>query len=128
MFGFTKRKKEQSAQLSQVLEPEDPVNYNSVLDYLVGLSRQDYDKLLKVSNVYREANKTAAKILGVKDDPTTQLKGEKPTDEEIEDALDDALSNKDLGIDYLMADEPEAPEIKKAQSPSKDKKVKITEA
>lgn len=89
---FTRNKKHKDVELSPVLQPEDPVNYNSVLDYLVGLSRYDYDKLLKVTNIYREANKTAAKVLGVNNEPTTTIVSDKPSEEEIEDALDKALA------------------------------------
>jgi len=50
MFGFNQRKNKNSVKLSQILtEPENPVNYNSVLDYLVGLSEREYNKIFKVS-------------------------------------------------------------------------------
>ena len=122
MFGFTKEKKPVS--LPTALEPENPVNYNSVLDYMIGLSVREYDKMLRVSAIYRKANKDAAKILGVKDEPTTQLKDSKPSEEQ-EDAAMDAVLTGDPA--YLEADDadPEAP--KKAQAPSSDKKIDVNE-
>jgi hypothetical protein len=98
MFSFNKTKKK-PVELPQVLtEQENPVNYNTVLDYLVGLSKTEYDKMFKVSNIYRNANKDAAKVLGVKDEPTVTLKEEKATDEEIDGALDEALETENLGF------------------------------
>lgn len=101
---FAKKKKINDVELSPVLQPEDPVNYNSVVDYLVGLSRYDYDKLLKVANIYRDANKSAAKVLGVNNEPTTAIVSEKPTDEEMEDALDQALAG--IATDYEETETP----------------------
>lgn len=75
-----------------LMADEDPVNFNSVLDYLVGLSKPEFDKLLKVTNVHRDANKESARILGIKDEPTTTIKTEKPSEEEIDEALDQALA------------------------------------
>lgn len=51
-----------------ILEPE--VNFNSVVEYCEGLSKSDYDKLLKVVNIYRNANKDVCNVLGIKDEPS----------------------------------------------------------
>lgn len=122
MFGLNKRERK-LRELPAIMTADNPVNYDSVLDYLVGLGGREYDKLLKVATIYREANKDAAKVLGVKDQPTTQLKDEKPTEDEIDKGLDDMLNSDDL--DYLEDDVPPAPEPKKEQSPSKETKVTV---
>lgn len=125
MFGITKRN-QKGVKLPAVLtEPENPVNYNSVLDYLVGLSQREYDKINKVSVIYRKANQEAAKVLGVKDQPTTKLKEEKPSDEQIDDALDVALHSDYIEDITTETSEPKAP--KKAQAPSPDTKIDINE-
>lgn len=118
MFGFNKPKKK-PVELPQVLtEQENPVNYNTVLDYLVGLSQREYEKILKVSSIYRKANKDAAKILGVKDEPTVTLKEEKPTDDQIDDALDTALvATKDGYLEELELTTSDQP--KKSQAAEK---------
>lgn len=126
MFGLTKRNKQQPGQ-TFLIEPENPVNYDSVLDYLVGLSKFDYEKLIKVSNIYRNANKDAARVLGVRDQPTTQLKEEKPTEGAVDAALDNMLQQDDLTTAFLDDAAQPAPEIKKEQAPSADKKIKINE-
>lgn len=123
MSIFSKRNKK-GIELPKVLtEPENPVNYNTVLDYMVGLSNAEYNKIIKVSEIYRKANKEAAKVLGVKDEPTTQLKEDKPTDEEVDEALDDAL-HADY-IDDITGDEPDPEAPKKVQAPSSEKKIEI---
>ena len=53
---------------------ESPINHNSVLDYMLELSDEDYDKLLKSAKVYREANRKVAGIMGV---PDVAAQGEK---------------------------------------------------
>lgn len=47
------------------------INYSNVLEWLVGLSAQDYAKVLQVANIYREADQKAAGALGVANEPTT---------------------------------------------------------
>ena len=99
--------------------PEDPVNYNSVLDYLTGLSDGDYKKMTKSAEIYRAANEKVAAIVGIENEPTTALTTPKPSDEEIDDALDDALAGT-----FVATDEPEAPKPTKAQAPKTKIEIK----
>lgn len=46
---------------------------SKVLDYMLELSDEEYDKLLKVAKIYRDANRKAADIIGV----PNKLEGEK---------------------------------------------------
>ena len=39
------------------------IGYNEVLDYLVALPDDDYEKLLKVANIYRRAERQVADVL-----------------------------------------------------------------
>lgn len=118
MFDFLKRREPKTpVELPGILQPENPVNYNSVLDYMVGLSDKDYKKLTGSAEVYRKANKEVAKIVGIKDEPTHELMPPKPTDEQIDADLDDMLNEPDLATAFLD-DEP-APTPKKAQAPAK---------
>lgn len=119
---FNRKNRTPLTELPAVLTKEDDlVNYNSVLDYLVGLSRAEYDKLQKVSVVYRNANKEAAKILGVKDEATVELQPPKPTDEEIDEGIDQALNGD---IPFLDPDAPEAEKPKKSQAAEKKIEIK----
>lgn len=99
--------------------PEDPVNYNSVLDYLVGLSKSDYTKMIKSAEIYRDANSKVAKVIGIKDEPTTTIKNDRPeiTDEDLDDLLENGMNFIDEGP---VQDKP-----KKAQSPNK--KIEVQE-
>lgn len=47
------------------------VNYESVLDWLVGLSPEDYKKVCAVAHIYREADRAAAAELGTPNHPTS---------------------------------------------------------
>ncbi len=60
---FTKTKK--------VEVVEQPANYNTALDYLIGLSTDEYAKVVKIAEEYRQTNAVAAGILGVSNEPTT---------------------------------------------------------
>lgn len=112
LFG----KSNSSALPPQPLEDEssEAISYQGVVDYLTGLSRQDYDKIIKVVNVYRSADKDVKKILGVKDEPTTTLQPEPATDLLEDDDLATAfLDDDDLG---LIPTEPK---------PKKDRKIEV---
>ena len=50
---------------------DQPANYNTALDYLIGLSVDEYAKVVKVAEEYRKTNAVAAGILGVSNEPTT---------------------------------------------------------
>lgn len=47
------------------------VNYDSVLEWLTGLSDDDYTKVCSVADIYRNANKDAADALGIEKEPST---------------------------------------------------------
>ena len=87
-----------------LVEQEEPVNYNSVLDYLVGLSTEDHKKLFTVSQIYRDANKRAAVILGVPDKPTTAIKSDPLPTEALDTALDQAIQAEALSFDSLPSE------------------------
>lgn len=129
MFGnlFKKREPKQVELPAALMAEQNPVNYDSVLDYLVGLDSKEYDKLLKVAVIYRDANKSAAKVLGVKDQPTTKLKDDKPTDDEVGAALDQLLETDPEDLKHSLENAPETPENKKEQAPSKSTKITVND-
>lgn len=115
MFDFLKRREpKKPMELPALFQSENPVNYDNVLDWLLGLSKPDYDKMIKVVENYREAKKTEARILKVKDEATTQLLSHKLTDEEIDEGLDTALATdpEDLAAAFIE-DQPVVPETAK---------------
>lgn len=124
---FGKGREPQAVEIPAILQPENPVNYDSVLDWLLGLSKQDYDKMLKVVTIYRDANMSAAKVLKVKDQATTQLIPAKLTDDEMEEQLDALLETDPADLKAAIEAEQPAPENKKPQAPSKDTKITVTE-
>lgn len=126
MFGIGKKKPTIPVEIPEAMKPEDPVNYNSVLDYLVGLSDKDYKKVTGSAEIYRRANKEVAKLIGVKDEPTTAIVTEKPelTDAELNTMLDaDPIALTQAFID----DAPGQDKPKKTQSTNKKVEVKDAE-
>ena len=71
LFGKRKKGAPELMPIPAAFQPEDPVNYNSVLDYVVGLSDKDYKKLTASAEIYRDANKKVAKLLGIKENRLT---------------------------------------------------------
>lgn len=74
------------------------VNYNTVLDWLVGLSDADYQKVIKVTDIYRAANKGADTVLGLKSDPSTSI-----FERTVQDPI---IIKKSEDLDFLTDDEP----------------------
>lgn len=85
---------------------DNPVNFDTVLDYLVGLNRYDFDRIIKVAGIYRAANKDAFKVLGVKDEPTAVIT--KETREKL------VLTDSDE-ISFMLDDEPALPKKPKTK-------------
>lgn len=110
------------AELPPAMQPEDPVNYNSVLDYLVGLSDKDYKKMTGSAEIYRKANKDVAKLIGIKDEPTTAITTERP--EITDDQLDDMPNTPPDELAAAFIDDEPAPKAKKKQSTEKKIEVK----
>lgn len=123
LFGKRKRDANEPVSIPAAMQPEDPVNYNSVLDYVVGLSDKDYKKLTASAEIYRDANKKVAKLLGIKDEPTTTISTERPEigDDELDAML--AAEPGDLAAAFID-DAPVSPKPKKAQSTERKIEVK----
>lgn len=79
------------------------IGYNEVLDYLVALHDDDYEKLLKVANIYRRAERQVADVLNQANTEAPEV-AEKP-----EPKQDSENSEADEIIDsFLETDEAEA--------------------
>lgn len=122
VFGV--KREPQPVEIPAILQPEDPVNYNSVLDYLVGLSDRDYKKMTGSAEVYRKANKEVAKIVGVKDEPTHTLLPETPSEEALDEGLNQLLETDPVDLKAALENSEDAEKPKKAQSP-KAKEIKV---
>lgn len=88
---FGKKREAVPVELPAILQPEDPVNYTSVSEYLIGLSDKDYKKIVASIDIYRKANKDVAKIVGIKDEPTHTLIPEQPSEDDVDSQLDGLL-------------------------------------
>lgn len=119
VFGLGKREDKQPVNIPEAMKAEDPVNYNSVLDYLVGLSDKDYKKMTGSVEIYRDANKKVAKLIGIKDEPTTSINTAKPeiSDDDLDNML--AADSKELAVAFIEDDKHPAPKPTKPQAAAK---------
>ena len=85
-------------------QPIVETNYDDVVEFLRNLAQPDYTKILKVVNLYRDADKGVKKVLGIKDTPV------------LDDVpMEDLLSDDDTSIGNFLEDElPAKPKAKKA--------------
>ena len=109
---------------------EMSVNYDSVLEYLQGLSDKDYATITKIAGIYRKANDDAAKALGTQFEPSAFIMP--PTEIDTHSGLADQYADKvanpngktmlddddDISAAFLD-DEPKAP------NKIKTRKVKV---
>lgn len=87
---FRRKKKVTGTLYGDPIFAEDPVNYDQVLEYLVGLSAEDYKIICETAAIYRQADATAAKIHGRKLEPTTFITPPEPKhDADAPNFLDD---------------------------------------
>lgn len=72
MSLWGKQKKELPPLFTEA-ELAEPIvgNYESSLNYLIGLSDQEFDKVIKVAGFHRKAYQESAGVLGTPNEPTT---------------------------------------------------------
>jgi len=75
-------------------------SYQDLVDYLRGISQQEYTSLLKVVNIYRDADKAVKKVLGVKYNVV---------ENDADLFLDTLLSDDDTAIGNFLEDDAESP-------------------
>lgn len=72
MSLFGNKKTELPALFSEAELAESAVgNYESSLNYLIGLSDEEFDKVIKVAGFHRKAYQESAGVLGTPNEPTT---------------------------------------------------------
>lgn len=96
-------------------EPAPETSYDDVVEYLRDLAQPDYTKILKVVNIYRDADKGVKKVLGIKENSVT--------DPATADMLaEDFLADDDTELGDFLADEPPKKlTIKKSEKPKANK-------
>lgn len=80
----------------QPAQLEHETGYQDVVDYLTAMEQPQYNKLLKVVEVYRKADKEVAKILPLEKMPPVIMTG-------------DFLSDDDTELGNFLDDEPPLP-------------------
>jgi len=89
----------------------NPVNYDTVLDYLTSLNAEDFEKIFKVSTIYRKANTEAADVLGLVETATASISTELSEDEQDDEDLENLLDDDELNNAFLDAES--EPPVKK---------------
>lgn len=74
------------------------LDYNEVLNYLVDLPEDEYEKLLKVANIYRQAERQVADVLQPEatvepDQAKAALPTEQPSSDEVADEINAMLKD-----------------------------------
>ena len=83
--------------IKDIIQSSD-IDYNEVLDYLTGLTDEDYEKLIKVANIYRRANRQVLDVLNPTNTEAPEI-AEKPApkqdgdNSEIADEVDEIIDN-----------------------------------
>lgn len=80
------------------------VDHNNVLDYLLQLKTEEYDKLLKLTEIYREANKKAGELIPQYDPdlaPEIEIR-EEGRAETIKVRTSTGIGDEDADLDELM--------------------------
>lgn len=94
-MGLFGNKKQPLPDLMTPADYEDVANYNSALSYLIGLSDDEYKKVINVADIHRKAYQDSAAVLGVANEPTTFINPPEPTEPEDEpNFLDDLADEK----------------------------------
>lgn len=101
---------------SKTIEVRKPADFDSVTDYLTGLSVEDYTKLNKVVEIRRSAQRDCNAILGLPNEPTTFID---PANDEPE--FLDLLSEPDSSLSHLVNGKPKKVSIKKTPKPKAKK-------
>lgn len=86
-----------------ILEPDDPVNIDSVVDWMAGLSDTDYKQITKVIEAYREADDKVFAILGNSRRATTFLKPKKISRKQVDGELDMLLETDPKNLKTIMS-------------------------
>lgn len=93
---FGKKKKVTGTYFGEPIFEDDPVSYEQVLGYLVGLSDDEYKQVTQVAEIHRKAYLDSQAVLGEPVEPSTFINPpvpETPTDEP-NFLDDDELTNK----------------------------------
>ncbi len=113
------------------LADEAGVNYNTVLDWLTGLTDDDYTKVCNIAAIYRKANQDAAAALGIPNEPTSFiLQPELPADSVQDPATAEARAETILDEDddadiAAFLDEPEF--LEDEPKTTKSKQIDVSE-
>lgn len=96
---FGKEKKELPALFSEaeLMQPE-VANYESALNYLIGLSDEEFDKVIKVAGFHRKAYQESAAVLGTPNEATTFITPPEPA------AAPTSFLDDDEPIDFIEDD------------------------
>lgn len=74
-------------------QPKHETSYQEVVDYLRDLTYHDYNKIIKVVTIYREADKGVKKVLRIRD-TWSEVWTKQEADTELGNFLDDEPQKK----------------------------------
>lgn len=71
LFGNKKKELPPLMTEAEIMSLGEVANYESALNYLIGLSEEEFDKVIKVAGFHRKAYQESAGVLGTPNEPTT---------------------------------------------------------
>jgi len=110
-MNFFKNQKQEPEEIlvDEFARPIDPpVNYNSVVDYLVGLSDEDYKKVCEIVPIYREANAKTAAVLEIENEPTSAIYA--PEEPEAPEPATGTMLDEDDDLSLAFLEDEPAPQ------------------
>lgn len=119
IFG---NKKKRSTYMGEPIGQEPTVaNYDQVVDFLVSVNDKDYQKIIKVANIYRDANVEVAKATGVKQEPVQSIFARQtvPAVNLGDQPGHSFLDEDDELVKAFAGSEPDEPEVKPTTKPKK---------
>lgn len=109
---FGKNDKKELPPLMTEADFYDVANYDSALNYLIGLSDEEYGKVTQVAAIHRKAYQDAAAVLGTPNEPTTFINPPEPPAPEPNFLDDDELLKTPNGhIGVVTEKKPKATKV-----------------
>lgn len=89
-------------------EPIPAIDYNSALEYLVGLSDEDYKKVIKCAEINRKAYDDQCKVLGKANEPSTFINPPEMQVMEVTEIVPKTIleEDDDISAAFLEDDDP----------------------
>lgn len=121
IFGNKKAEPAQPLLSDAEIFGDQPINYNQTIEFLAGLSDEDYKKTIKCAEITRKSYADQCKVLGIDNEPTAFIN---PPEDELQTMppveVAGSFLEDDTELGSFLDDEPPAKvKINKTEKPKK---------